>query len=52
MTNNGMIMLTFTPLSGLSEVVLAFLPDGSFDSRKENKFVVMATWDDAPHLTK
>jgi len=52
MTNNGMILLTFTPLSGLSEVVLAFLPDGSFDSRKENKFVVMATWDDAPHLTK
>ena len=28
MTNDGMIMLTFTPLQGMSEVVLSFLPDG------------------------
>lgn len=28
MTTNGLIMLTFTPLSGLSEVVLSYLPGG------------------------
>lgn len=28
MTNDGMIMLTFTPLLGLSDVVLSFLPGG------------------------
>lgn len=29
MTNNGMLMLTFTPLIGVSEVVLSFLPGGA-----------------------
>lgn len=56
MTNNGIIMLTFTPLLGASEVVLAFLPGGNFvDSINEegnSKYVVTATWDDAPHLTE
>lgn len=28
MTNDGMIMLTFTPLSGASDVVLSFMPEG------------------------
>lgn len=28
MTNNGMILCTFTPLLGVSEVVLSFLPGG------------------------
>jgi phage terminase large subunit-like protein len=59
MTNNGMVMLTFTPLLGLSEVVLVFLPGGRLHAAADgthalagSKFVVMATWDDAPHLTK
>jgi phage terminase large subunit-like protein len=53
MTNNGMLMLTFTPLMGMSEVVLAFLPSGSLDQgAAEGKFVVMATWDDVPHLSE
>lgn len=51
MTNNGMLMLTFTPLMGLSGVVLTFLPNGKLDE-KSPKFVVMATWDDAPHLSE
>lgn len=51
MTNNGMVMLTFTPLLGLSEVVLYFLPGGKLGESQANKFVVMATWDDAPHLS-
>lgn len=56
MTNDGMIMLTFTPLLGMSEVVLQFLPGGKLETRTaeqaSSKFVVMATWDDAPHLTQ
>jgi phage terminase large subunit-like protein len=54
MTNQGMVMLTFTPLLGMSEVVLAFLPGGKFDTKATGttKYVVMATWDDAPHLTQ
>lgn len=52
MTNNGMLMLTFTPLMGMSEVVLAFLPNGKLEeAASTGKFVVMATWDDVPHLT-
>lgn len=53
MTNNGMLMLTFTPLQGMSETVMAFLPGGSVQEISEgSKFVVMATWDDAPHLSE
>ncbi len=53
MTNNGILMLTFTPLQGMSETVMAFLPGGSVQELSEgSKFVVMATWDDAPHLSQ
>ena len=52
MTNNGILMLTFTPLMGMSETVMSFLPNGQVqDSSEGSKFVVMATWDDAPHLS-
>lgn len=50
MTTNGLVLCTFTPLEGLSETVLHYLPDG--DINKATRFVVMASWDDAPHLTK
>lgn len=52
MTNNGMILLTFTPLLGMSEVVLAFLPGGKLGESTGSKYTVMCTWDDVPHLTK
>lgn len=55
MTNNGLIMLTFTPLLGMSDVVMQFMPDGQLpDGTNEinGRFIVMATWDDAPHLTR
>jgi len=55
MTNNGMLMLTFTPLMGVSEVVMAFLPGGKLDGDNEvapGKYVCTATWDDAPHLSE
>lgn len=44
----GCLMLTFTPLRGISDVVLSFLPDGR---NPAGKCVVMATWDDVPHLS-
>lgn len=51
MTNNGCIMCTFTPLQGISDVVLSFLPGGVLKEQSQGtKFVVMASWDDAPHL--
>lgn len=51
MTTNGLIMLTFTPLMGMSETVMAFMPSGEIAERDDGtKFVVMATWDDVPHL--
>lgn len=50
---NGIMMLTFTPLMGMSETVMAFLPNGQVkDAQKGSKFVVMATWDDVAHLSK
>lgn len=52
MTNGGMVMLTFTPLRGMSEVVLAFLPDGAVPEKQDGpKAVVSASWDDVPHLS-
>jgi len=52
MTTNGLIMLTFTPLEGLTETVLQFLPGGKIkENHSGSKVLIMATWDDAPHLT-
>jgi phage terminase large subunit-like protein len=52
MTTGGMVLNTFTPLSGLSEVVLLFLPGGKTSDTNTGRFVVTATWDDAPHLSE
>jgi len=54
MTNNGLIMCTFTPLLGMSDVVLYFLPGGKLQENTDDsiRFVVMATWDDVPHLSE
>jgi phage terminase large subunit-like protein len=51
MTTNGMIMLTFTPLMGLTPVVLQFMPGGEIPTEQADRFIVRATWDDAPHLS-
>ena len=48
---HGLVMLTFTPLSGLTPVVLAFLPGGKLPEEMEGKYVINATWDDVPHLS-
>lgn len=50
---NGLMIFTFTPLQGMSEVVLQFLPGGKVKEISDGpKFVLMATWDDVPHLTE
>src|SRR5579864_7457233 len=45
MTNNGIVMLTFTPLFGMSDVVCDFLLE------PQGRFAITATWDDVPHLS-
>jgi len=52
MTTEGMVLDTFTPLSGLTEVVLSFMPGGRQPEEMGSRYVVTATWDDAPHLTQ
>lgn len=49
----GMLVLTFTPLQGLSEVVLDFLPEGQLPQGPQtgDQYVVNASWDDVPHLS-
>lgn len=52
MTTGGIIMLTFTPLQGVSDVVMKFMPGGKpKEGVVDGRFLVTATWDDAPHLT-
>lgn len=52
MTTGGFLMLTFTPLQGMSETVLSFLPGGAVPEVQDGpKVVVSATWDDVPHLS-
>ncbi len=53
----GMISCTFTPLSGLSDVVLSFLvggrfPEGGVNPDTPYKYVGSVTWDDIPHLSE
>ncbi|MDX1555812.1 MAG: terminase family protein [Xanthomonadales bacterium] len=50
----GIVLLTFTPLQGLSDVVLQFMPDGQFPEGEQtgSKYVVNAGWDDVPHLSE
>jgi phage terminase large subunit-like protein len=50
----GMIIATFTPLNGLSEVVLNFMPQGVLPENNDEseKFIIQVTWDEVPHLTK
>ena len=55
-TTSGLLMETFTPLRGLTPVVLAYLggdaaiPDSRSGTAGEQAFV-MAGWDDVPHLS-
>ena len=54
MTGNNLLMMTFTPLKGASEVVLSFAKDGAFDDGEvdSGKYVVTCSWDQIPHLSE
>ena len=45
-TSDGIILVTFTPLSGLTELVQ------HYREGKEGTFVKNVTWDDAPHMNE
>ena len=50
-------MSTFTPLKGMSGVIKSFMdaqrkPTDVSEDWRPSKFMVMASWDDAPHLTQ
>lgn len=52
---HGMMMLTMTPLMGMTDMVLHFAQTKNNEKRsigivEEHKFYVVATWDDNPHL--
>lgn len=49
---SGLLLATFTPLEGMSEVVTAFLEATEQDTTGTGpKAVVTAGWDDVPHLS-
>ncbi len=52
----GMMIYTFTPLLGLSEIVLSFLPGGRLPADNVNpetgSWAMQVTWDECPHLTE
>ncbi|GAC1407311.1 MAG: terminase large subunit [Candidatus Velthaea sp.] len=50
-TTDGIVLTTFTPLLGLSDVVKSFL-EPEDEAALEVKNVTTATWDDVPHLSK
>lgn len=56
MTTGGMIIATFTPLEGITPVVLSFLPNGKLPDGNAQvtptKYLVTAGWDHVPHLTE
>lgn len=55
MTTNGVVLTTFTPLIGLSDVVLSFCPGGELKEGEvtgaSSKMVVTCDWDSVPHLS-
>jgi phage terminase large subunit-like protein len=50
MTAKGVMLTTFTPLQGMSDVVKSFL-EPETDAARQFKCVVQAGWKDVPHLT-
>ena len=56
MTTDGLLIETLTPLKGMTKVVMNYLPngyqEGQTEAVSEDKALVMAGWDDVPHLTE
>ncbi len=51
--DDSIALVTFTPLLGMSGVVLEFMPSGVIpdDGVNGSKFIVSCSWDDVPHLS-
>ncbi len=50
--DEGVIVLTFTPLSGITQVIKSFCPTGAIvEGDSGGRAVVSMTWEDAPHLS-
>jgi len=47
----GMVMLTFTPLQGLTPLILSFLPGGNLTAPADGN-VVFCDWSELPHLSE
>jgi phage terminase large subunit-like protein len=52
MTTKGSIITTFTPLRGVTPLVLSFLDNSQDTDAEFPKYVEICTWDDVPHLTE
>jgi phage terminase large subunit-like protein len=53
-TGDNALMMTFTPLKGISETIMNFLDGSQFREGAVGigKWVTMASWDDVPHLSE
>ena len=51
-TVNGSILLTFTPLSGPTDVVKSFARSSLANEEGASKVLIKCKWDDVPHLTE
>jgi len=52
-TTEGIVLCTFTPLKGLSDTALRFLPDGKGVSQAQDApHVTFVDWSDIPHLSE
>jgi phage terminase large subunit-like protein len=52
MTTKGLMITTFTPLNGMTEVVLGFIENSQDTDVKYPKHVTLCKWDDVPHLSE
>jgi phage terminase large subunit-like protein len=51
MTTNGLVIVTFTPLMGLTKFIQDFLKSATAEDNV-SKAITMAGWDDVPHLSE
>lgn len=52
MTTNGSIITTFTPLQGVTDLVLSALENSQDTDVKYPKYVQVVSWDDVPHISE
>jgi len=52
MTTNGSIITTFTPLQGLTKLVMNLLANDQFSDAKYPKHITKIAWKDVPHMTE